>query len=58
MKILYVGCSGFSYNLWKVHFYPDKLSKDKWLEYYATHFNTLELNVTFYRLPLKNTFLK
>lgn len=58
MESLYIGCSGFSYSHWKNIFYPNELSKNKWLEYYAEHFNTLELNVTFYRLPSENTFLK
>jgi uncharacterized protein YecE (DUF72 family) len=44
-----IGCSGFHYPDWKGQFYPEKLAKSKWFEYYATHFNTVELNVTFYR---------
>lgn len=47
----YVGCSGFSYNDWTKTFYAEDLPKKQWLEYYATQFNTLELNVTFYRFP-------
>ena len=57
-----IGCSGFSYKEWKGNFYPHKLAQSKWFEYYATHFNTLELNVTFYRFPqlktLENWFAK
>lgn len=37
-------------------FYPAGLVKNKWLEYYCQFFNTVELNVTFYRLPPKNVF--
>ena len=47
----YIGCSGFSYKEWKGVFYPDKLAQSKWLAYYCEHFNTLELNNTFYRFP-------
>ncbi len=47
----YLGCSGFYYNHWKGMFYPEKLAKTKWLEYYAQFFNTLEVNNTFYRYP-------
>jgi uncharacterized protein YecE (DUF72 family) len=47
----YIGCSGFSYKEWKGEFYPDKLPQKKWFEFYASQFNTLELNVTFYRFP-------
>ncbi|MCW3073826.1 MAG: hypothetical protein JWP69_895 [Flaviaesturariibacter sp.] len=47
----YIGCSGFHYKEWKEEFYPKGLAQSKWFEYYAQHFNTLELNVTFYRFP-------
>lgn len=47
----YIGCSGFSYKEWKDIFYPNGLPQKNWFEYYARHFNTLELNVTFYRFP-------
>jgi uncharacterized protein YecE (DUF72 family) len=47
----HVGCSGFMYKHWKNVFYPDKLPQKKWFEYYCTEFDTLELNVTFYRFP-------
>jgi uncharacterized protein YecE (DUF72 family) len=33
-------------------FYPEKLPKGKFLEYYAEHFDTVELNATFYQLPV------
>jgi uncharacterized protein YecE (DUF72 family) len=46
-----IGCSGFSYKEWKGVFYPDKLPQGKWFEFYCEQFNTLELNVTFYRFP-------
>ncbi|WP_207427726.1 DUF72 domain-containing protein [Pedobacter sp. SYSU D00535] len=47
----YVGCSGFHYKHWRGTFYPEKLPSTKWFDYYCQHFNTLELNVTFYRFP-------
>ncbi len=47
----FLGCSGFYYDHWKDLFYPEKLSKAKWLPYYAEHFNTVEVNNTFYRFP-------
>lgn len=46
-----IGCSGFHYADWKEIFYPPGLPQKKWFDYYCTHFNTLELNVTFYRFP-------
>src|SRR5690625_4414701 len=47
----FTGCSGFHYDEWKERFYPSDLSKDEWLPYYAEHFNTVEINNSFYNLP-------
>jgi len=47
----HIGCSGFSYKEWKEEFYPAGLPQSKWFHYYTQHFNTLELNVSFYRFP-------
>jgi uncharacterized protein YecE (DUF72 family) len=55
---LRIGCSGFLYDHWRGNFYPENLPKNRWLEYYSRHFQTVELNVTFYRLPEKETFIK
>lgn len=46
-----IGCSGFHYKHWRGSFYPEKLAQTKWFDFYCEHFNTLELNVTFYRFP-------
>jgi len=51
----FLGCSGFYYNHWKGIFYPEDLSKNKWLEFYMEHFNTVEINSTFYRFPKDKT---
>ncbi len=47
----YIGCSGFHYKEWKEVFYPKGLPQTKWFEHYCKHFNTIELNTTFYRFP-------
>ncbi len=47
----FIGCSGFHYKHWKNMFYPEGLPQKKWFDFYCNHFNTLELNVTFYRFP-------
>lgn len=47
----YIGCSGFYYKEWKEVFYPKGLPQQQWFSFYCQHFNTLELNVTFYRFP-------
>jgi uncharacterized protein YecE (DUF72 family) len=46
-----IGTSGFSYAHWRGAFFPETLSPRRWLEYYMDCFDTVELNVTFYRLP-------
>lgn len=50
MKI-YIGCSGYYYNHWIGRFYPEKLPRKEWLVFYSEHFNTVEINNTFYRMP-------
>jgi len=52
----YIGTSGWHYEHWWVRFYPEKLAKTKWLEFYASHFATVELNNSFYRLPSEAAF--
>ena len=47
----HIGCSGFHYREWKDVFYPPKLPQRKWFDHYSSQFDTLELNVTFYRFP-------
>jgi len=50
-----IGTSGWHYSHWIGPFYPEDLPKSKWLEYYADHFDTVEINNTFYRLPKETT---
>ncbi len=52
----YIGTSGWHYDHWQNRFYPEKLSKAKWLEFYAGNFDTVELNNSFYKLPSENAF--
>lgn len=54
----WIGCSGFHYKEWKEAFYPVGLPQRKWFDYYSQHFNTLELNTTFYRFPRVTTLSK
>jgi uncharacterized protein YecE (DUF72 family) len=53
---LRVGTSGYQYEHWRGVFYPRDLPKREWFAYYATHFDTVEINNTFYRLPSAKTF--
>jgi len=57
MYRLFIGTSGWNYPHWSEGvFYPPGLSQNKWLQYYTDFFNSVELNVTFYRLVQKKTF--
>jgi uncharacterized protein YecE (DUF72 family) len=53
-----VGCSGWMYKDWRGVVYPEKLPQRAWFEYYATLFDTVEINNTFYRLPPPSTVEK
>jgi uncharacterized protein YecE (DUF72 family) len=46
-----IGCSGWNYRHWREVVYPKGLPARRWLEHYATLFDTVEVNTTFYRLP-------
>ncbi|RHW16348.1 DUF72 domain-containing protein [Sphingomonas gilva] len=51
-----VGCSGWNYRHWRGAFYPEKLPVKSWFSHYAEHFDTVEINNSFYRLPRAETF--
>jgi len=50
-----VGTSGWYYEHWRDRFYPPDLPKSRWFQHYAAHFDTVELNNTFYHLPRPQT---
>jgi uncharacterized protein YecE (DUF72 family) len=52
---LYVGTSGFSYTEWKPEFYPAELKSKDFLRYFASQFQSVEINATFYRAPTEKT---
>lgn len=52
----HVGTSGWHYDHWRLRFYPPGLAKSRWLEFYAQHFSTVELNASFYRLPSEKAY--
>src|SRR5688572_26294507 len=54
----YVGTSGWVYPHWRKRFYPEKLPQRLWFEHYAKHFDTVEVNNTFYRLPAERAVTK
>jgi len=52
-----IGCSGWSYPDWRKRFYPEKLPAREHFAYYAQHFDTVELNNSFYRQPAPERFV-
>jgi uncharacterized protein YecE (DUF72 family) len=55
MAPIWLGTSGFSYKEWRPIFYPAELSDKQFLQYYATQFNSVEIDYTFYRMPTAKT---
>ena len=55
MQNLHLGTIGWSYNFWKSKFYPNKTAPKDYLAYYASQFNTVEVDSTFYRIPTPPT---
>jgi uncharacterized protein YecE (DUF72 family) len=53
---VYLGTSGYVHEDWRGRFYPKNLPQEQWLEYYSHHFNAVEVNLTFYRLPASPVF--
>src|SRR5207237_4961074 len=51
-----IGCSGWQYKHWRGDFYPADLPVGQWLDFYAAHFDTVEINNSFYRLPEATVF--
>lgn len=58
MASVFIGTSGFSYSHWQGIFYPQDLKQKDWLRYYAQHFDTVEINATFYHQMRPQTFTK
>lgn len=56
-KRIHIGTSGWSYKDWKGIFYPEKMKASDWLSFYAEHFDTTEINSSFYRMPTAETVL-
>src|SRR5215831_15863173 len=48
---LHIGTSGWSYPTWKPAFFPGGLPSKRFLEFYSTQLNAVELNATFRRMP-------
>ncbi len=57
MARLYVGTSGWAYATWKPAFYPEKLAQKKFLNFYSSKLNAVEVNYTFRQLVKDSTIL-
>jgi len=57
-KSLHLGTMGWSYSFWRGSFYPEDLVSKDFLSHYATHFDTVEVDSTFYRIPLEKTVIE
>lgn len=55
MAQLFAGTSGWAYPNWKPGFYPEKVAQKKFLNYYASRLNTVEVNFTFRQLVKETT---
>ena len=54
MAPVHIGCSGWNYADWRERVYPRGLPPRRWLSHYATLFDTVEVNSTFYRLASRD----
>lgn len=55
MAQVFAGTSGWAYPSWRPAFYPEKLAQKKFLGYYTTRLNTVEVNFTFRQLVKETT---
>jgi uncharacterized protein YecE (DUF72 family) len=51
----WIGTSGWNYKHWRETIYPKGLPQRRWLEHYLVHFDTVEVNTSFYRIPKRET---
>jgi len=58
MNKIHVGTMGWSYKFWADSFYPKGLEAERFLSEYSKHFNTVEVDSTFYRIPSESTISK
>lgn len=57
-QTIYIGTSGWSYPHWKGPFYPADLPERERLDFYTRHFNSVEINSSFYSLPPAETLAR
>ncbi len=57
LDAVHLGASSWLYDAWRGVFYPDKLARSRYLPYYVSQFDTVEVNTSFYALPAASTLL-
>lgn len=55
---VHIGTMGWSYTFWLGKLYPKECKPEQFLSQYSKHFDTVEVNSTFYRIPYKSTVTK
>ena len=58
MDDIRIGTSGFSYDDWRGYFYPEEIRKVDMLRYYASRFDAVEINSSYYNIPSPDTFAR
>jgi len=53
---IFIGTSGWHYGHWEGRFYPEGMKPEYFLKYYLKYFSTVEINNSFYHLPMAETF--
>jgi uncharacterized protein YecE (DUF72 family) len=51
----YIGTSGWNYKHWRNLIYPERTPQKRWLDFVVQHFDTVEVNTSFYRIPKKES---
>lgn len=57
ISLIHLGTSSWQFDEWRGIFFPDGLAKKDQLTYYATQFNSVEVNTSFYGVPRPNTLI-
>lgn len=54
---VHIGTSSWLFDAWRGVFYPDGVPKNQYLPYYASQFDTVEVNTSFYAIPSPSTLI-
>ena len=54
---VHIGTSSWLFDAWRGVFYPDRLSRQRYLDHYSRVFDTVEVNTSFYAIPAPSTVI-